>query len=280
VGGFLDLDAIVLARGAHARRVDGVSVLEAVAWWAGEPHSDQPACVSPVLATFVRGWADALDDQPRQQLKAWVPKLATTGGDGSDPQRALLLADWLARTYAPAFLEAAGLEREAGVLKRAAELDGWGAAVGILPDLEQAARAAHRAMDGAWAVRISATDAPRVAMTATGMAGAVAAGEALRHAVGHPPEPGLVAALARALRLALDGGASAADAALSRVRVLALNVIQGQAGDVIDAAAQTTALRAPPDAAWLALRPVVQDLQAGAVDLLDRLCTAGKVTVS
>jgi len=48
-----DLDAITLASGAHDRRTDGVCVMEAVAWWAGEDHSDRPECASPVIAALV-----------------------------------------------------------------------------------------------------------------------------------------------------------------------------------------------------------------------------------
>ena len=48
-----DLDAITLARGAHDRRTDGVCVMEAVAWRAGEDHSDRPECASPVIAALV-----------------------------------------------------------------------------------------------------------------------------------------------------------------------------------------------------------------------------------
>ena len=42
----IDLDGIVLDKGAHDTREDGVCVMEAVAWYAGEDHSDAPACVS------------------------------------------------------------------------------------------------------------------------------------------------------------------------------------------------------------------------------------------
>lgn len=42
----LDLDTIVLDKGTHDTRANGVCVMEAVAWYAGEDHSDAPACVS------------------------------------------------------------------------------------------------------------------------------------------------------------------------------------------------------------------------------------------
>ena len=49
-----DLDTITLDSGSHDRRTDGVCVMEAVAWWAGEDHSDRPECVSPVIGAFLR----------------------------------------------------------------------------------------------------------------------------------------------------------------------------------------------------------------------------------
>ena len=38
----------------HKAREDGMCALEAVAWLAGEPHTDHPKCVSQVIGAFVR----------------------------------------------------------------------------------------------------------------------------------------------------------------------------------------------------------------------------------
>ena len=40
----LGLDGIELKSGSHHARDHGVCVMEAVAWVAGEPHSDHPLC--------------------------------------------------------------------------------------------------------------------------------------------------------------------------------------------------------------------------------------------
>jgi hypothetical protein len=53
-------------------------LLEAAAYVAGEPWSDSPECVSPVLAAFGRSWNDALDDENRQMLKPFIPRLVGT----------------------------------------------------------------------------------------------------------------------------------------------------------------------------------------------------------
>jgi len=51
-----------LLKGSHDDG-NGKCGLEAVAWLAGEEHSDHPACVSPVLGDFCRCWTafDLLD---------------------------------------------------------------------------------------------------------------------------------------------------------------------------------------------------------------------------
>ena len=48
----LSLDTVTLEKGGHASIDDGVCAMEMVAFLAGEPHSDSPACTSPILAAF------------------------------------------------------------------------------------------------------------------------------------------------------------------------------------------------------------------------------------
>jgi hypothetical protein len=59
----IGLEGILLKSGAHSRREDGVCALEAVAWLAGEPHSDHPQCACPVIGAFLRSWNDSLPDE-------------------------------------------------------------------------------------------------------------------------------------------------------------------------------------------------------------------------
>jgi len=100
----IDLDALVLAKGSHDDREQGVCLMEAVAWFAGQEHTDHPPCVSPVLAAFGRSWNDALPDDQRHILKPFIPLLPGTAGDGHELARSYLAVDWLAREHAPAFL--------------------------------------------------------------------------------------------------------------------------------------------------------------------------------
>ena len=119
----LDLDAVVLSKGEHETREDGVCLLEAAAWWAGQEHTDHPPCVSPVLAAFGRAWNDDLPDDRRHILKPFIPLLPGTAGDGHDLARSYLALDWLVREHVPTFLALAPvLARHAEALRALAPL--------------------------------------------------------------------------------------------------------------------------------------------------------------
>ena len=144
----LDLDALTLTAGAHEDRGNGLCLMEAVAWFAGEGHSDHPVCVSPVLGAFGRVLNDVLPDGRRQDLKPLVPLLPGTAGDGKDQVRGLMAADWLVRVYLPAWLELAGLD--AGELRGLPVLDSGDAAAAAQPVLDSARARAAAAWDIAW----------------------------------------------------------------------------------------------------------------------------------
>ena len=44
----IDIEALVLQKGAHRSAAEGMCIMEAVAYVAGEPFSDHPSCASPV----------------------------------------------------------------------------------------------------------------------------------------------------------------------------------------------------------------------------------------
>ena len=66
------LEAILnlpLKSGGHKNFKDGMCVMEAVAFVAGEPWSDSPECASPVIAAFLRQYNDRLpNDAVRTEL--------------------------------------------------------------------------------------------------------------------------------------------------------------------------------------------------------------------
>lgn len=113
--GLPDLDAIVIEAQRHARRGTRLTTLELAAWLAGEPHTDAPVSVSPVLRVFVSQLGFGFDDSHRQRLKDLAARLVGTGRqpDEIEQRRALRLADWLVRGHAPPWLRRAGLTESA-----------------------------------------------------------------------------------------------------------------------------------------------------------------------
>jgi hypothetical protein len=67
-----------LRRGKHVAPDQGVCVMELASMLAGEPFSDRPACVDPVLAGFLRAYNDTIDDRRRQDLYAIASRVVGT----------------------------------------------------------------------------------------------------------------------------------------------------------------------------------------------------------
>jgi hypothetical protein len=118
-------------------------VMEAVAWVAGEPHSDHPQCASPAIAAIMRLWNDRLpSDEAREKLKPFVAKLVGSRSTEEVEARRWKMVETFSRTVAlPAALELAGLVKEAEAVK--AE-----------PTLENV----RAARDAAWKLRRSKLD--------------------------------------------------------------------------------------------------------------------------
>jgi len=57
-----------LNRGAHREDSGGACAMEAAAWLAGEPWSDRPRSVHPVVARVARTVNDSVSDDERQSL--------------------------------------------------------------------------------------------------------------------------------------------------------------------------------------------------------------------
>ncbi len=134
-----------LAYGTHANPNDGRCAMEWVSHLAGEPHSDQPRCVSPVLRALCIALNDGLDDGPRQRLRPYLARTIGTSDDDLDPARSWLAMDWLIRLYAPTWLLAAGLFTSAEALRLLAPILDETSLHATLPALERARRDAHSA---------------------------------------------------------------------------------------------------------------------------------------
>lgn len=114
-----------LAAGPHAGADASLCALEAVAYVAGEPHSDQPACTSPSLAAFIRTWSDGLPQDARDALiLPLVPRcIGTRGSEALERRRVAMVADWLVRTHVPAWFRLAKLNVEGDELADLPELE-------------------------------------------------------------------------------------------------------------------------------------------------------------
>ncbi len=146
----VDLDELRLESGAHRAPDQGMCLLEAVSYVAGEPFSDRPACVSPVLAAFGRSWNDGLDDEERQMLRPYVLRLVDTlASKKVEERRAWMATDWLVRFCTPQFLRLTpSLVIHAEQLEALPELTSSSAAAKAQPKISAAWAAAGAA---AWA---------------------------------------------------------------------------------------------------------------------------------
>ena len=159
---YVPLDDITLESGGHTSRKDGVCLMEAVAWYAGEHHSDTPGCVCPILGTMGRSLNDALPDDKRIRLLQFVPRVVGTAGDRVEQQRGFMAMDWIVRTYTPTWLRLAGLGAEAMRLEALAPVTDVDTLEAAMPALEKARAVADSAWDAARdAARVAAWDAAR-----------------------------------------------------------------------------------------------------------------------
>jgi hypothetical protein len=243
-----------LAYGTHATAGAGRCAMEWVSHLAGEPHSDAPACVSPVLRALCISLNDDLADAPRQRLRPYLARTIGTAGDGLDDARAWMAMDWLVHNYAPSWLELARLPDQAAALaQRPAIVDErtLRASLGDLGAARRAARGARMAVfcaEGnpvtAWA---SAVAGGRTGREAAWVCAGAAAGAAARVAVSDD-----AGNRTRALTRAAAGDAAAV--AVRRVR----------ADDVCGAPSGHSAVQ-------VALGPTLQALADSAIALLERM---------
>jgi hypothetical protein len=117
----LTLENIKLSHGAHLPEDEAFCLMEAVSYFAGEPLSDAPKCVCPVLATFGRrlnDWFTSADaDSGRQVLVPFIPGLMNTAGDSHALWRVDHLIGWVACVAAP-MVRDLGLEENADMLQQ------------------------------------------------------------------------------------------------------------------------------------------------------------------
>jgi hypothetical protein len=69
---------IRLSKGKHASPSEGACVMELASMLAGEPFTDRPATVCPVIAGFMRAYNDRVDDERRQDLYRYAAEVVGT----------------------------------------------------------------------------------------------------------------------------------------------------------------------------------------------------------
>ena len=138
-----------LARGSHESPADGMCALEAVAWLAGEPHSDRPACVCPVIGAWLRVVNDGLSDD-RQILLRFLPQMVGSRARKHEQARAEYLVWRAIRVFAPLTLDVAGFAEAAQHLREFQ---------GSLREAEQAVRAATTPAGGKAIIPVEIADA-------------------------------------------------------------------------------------------------------------------------
>src|SRR5437764_13434333 len=86
---------IKLSKGKHASPEDGACVMELASMLAGEPFSDHPASVCPVIGSFLRAYNDSVDDRRRQDLYGYAASVVgSRAGMSVQRERAERLAEW------------------------------------------------------------------------------------------------------------------------------------------------------------------------------------------
>jgi hypothetical protein len=71
---------IRLGKGRHKSPEEGACVIELASMLAGEPFSDHPRSVCPVIAALLRRYNDSLDDRRRQDLYPYAAMVVDSRG--------------------------------------------------------------------------------------------------------------------------------------------------------------------------------------------------------
>lgn len=146
--------AIDISKGGHDGIDDGMCVMEAAAYIAGEPWSDAPECACPVITAFMVSWNDSLpsDAERNRLLKPLIPVVVGTRSTKAvEQRRATMAADRLIRVHTPAWLRLAKLEQQAVALESLPEITDFAQCPSLMPTLNAVRRDANAARAAAGA---------------------------------------------------------------------------------------------------------------------------------
>jgi hypothetical protein len=164
---------LVLLSGQHRENDQNeMCVMEAVAFVAGEPWSDQPQCASEVLGAFLRIWNDDLPDAETRTrlLSPLIPKIIGTRGTPKQERvRAMLCVDWLIREWLPAWLDLIATGKEIATEIRAIKpIQNWDASDAVIEIVTRSRNISSAAESSARSsARIAARIAAEIALTPT-----------------------------------------------------------------------------------------------------------------
>lgn len=113
-------DEYFLSKGHHFHAAEGRCAMEWVAYIAGEPHTDKPVCVSPVLRGVAIGLNDIMPNDVRQKLRPYLGRMIGTAGDGFDEERLGMLHRW--GVFPEQHLIGVALQMERAVKRRLLDL--------------------------------------------------------------------------------------------------------------------------------------------------------------
>lgn len=85
---------VKLSRGKHSSPVRGACVMELASMLAGEPFTDHPISVCPVIAALLRHYNDWIDDGRRQDLYAYAAKVLESRDAEACAQRLDRVVAW------------------------------------------------------------------------------------------------------------------------------------------------------------------------------------------
>jgi len=258
----LDLNTLHLEHGSHSYPSEGLCLLEAVALFAGEKHTDHPKCVSPLLANVGIRLNDRATDTQRQDLKRFIPLVVGTAGDGQDDARRWLAVDRSVRFLLPKYLDLLDRHEQAGTLRalpRITDADTYRPHAKrlrtVADEMYELRRNRYETIRAA--VREALKNKPDAVDAAAAVAGAVAVDAAAAAAA--------AAAGAADVAAAVDAAAAVAAAAAG-----AADVAAAAAADVAAAVAAAAAVADDPwtttyEAVYVKVKPIYQEKCAGLI---------------
>jgi len=184
-------DPVRLHPGRHTGQSGQLCLLEAAAVLAGEPLTDHPVCVSPIVCTLGIRLNDLGTHRQRQTLTRFLPHLVVTAGDGKEDARRWVALDFSLRTVWPRWVDRLGMREEAAALWGLAPITGEPAYCAarplVAPIIDELTRLRRRRRDGSSAVLGSSVVVDRVGLV-----------DAAVVAIAQAPEFAVLAAAVRA----------------------------------------------------------------------------------